>query len=141
MARTGPKSRCSAELAKVVAQEILRGRHQIGACAIAGVALRTHHDWMQRGAEGNEEYADYYRIVITALEDRVAEMLAADDSKLGMWLAERVYSRAYHLPTKLQAEVSGPSGGPIQTQALERLSTAQLAAMADEPDDPDGDEG
>lgn len=116
-----------------IVDAIRAGSYAEPACRAAGIAESTFYRWLQRGeAEGRGIYAEFARAVRRA--EAEAELNAVDvvqahmpsDWRAAIAFLERRYPARWRRQTS--AEISGPGGGPIETQAK---STVDLSLLTD----------
>lgn len=120
---TGRPTVFTREIAAIICQEISGGMPRKYAAARAGIAVRTFENWMERGKGGEEPFCAFAREVDDALAAHVKTRLEAmrvpvakgGDWKREAWLLERLHPKEFGQLTKTQ--ISGPNGGPVQTQA------------------------
>jgi hypothetical protein len=77
------------------------------------------NDWIDREVKGG-------RVIRTLDEEHVRRSQLRIDTR--KWLMSHLLPRKYG--DRLHTELSGPNGGPIQTQHTDDLTDAQLAAIA-----------
>lgn len=156
-AKLGRPSELTPELGEAICKHIADGLPIETACALEGVHKQRLYEWDRKGQEGIEPYAAFAdaRARASALQiQRRLELMAdlpRDLWKREAWLLERLHPSIFAQVTKNQ--LSGPDGGPIQTQGsvvvvpgkLEagdwaaRVAQEQAARLQAEPED--GSEG
>jgi transposase len=114
-------------------QALRGGNFRNVACDWAGIAESSFREWMAEGEKGTRQSSvDFRRQVLEA--EKAAEIravalvmkAAANDPRHAEWWLERKHPDRWGRKDRLQAEVSGPEGGPVQVAA-----TTTLAMLAD----------
>lgn len=106
---------------------ILEGTPLEPACVIAGVSFRTIQDALARGDEAAEPIAR-----ARAMRERELAKKLEDLATDGRQHAGIAYLLERHAPTRWRqsskVEVSGPDGGPMQSQAVAPPTEEELRA-------------
>jgi hypothetical protein len=102
------------------------------ACARAGISEDSLSAWRKKGAEGKEPYASFAEELKRAEGDAVFMRLQHIEGaaingqwQASAWLLERRYPEHFGRKDRLQAEVTGKDGGPVQSLGL-AMSLEQL---------------
>ncbi len=126
--RRGPPTLCTPERTKTIVDYLGDPNATIGdACAEAGVSRWAYVDWMRKGEESEQEpYRTFFLLVSEARSKQAKAMLelgdayATDGNKSGVswtqWKLSKLHAKSFG--ERQQIELSGPGGGPIETQEL-----------------------
>lgn len=102
-------------------QALRGGNFRNVACDWAGIAESSFREWMAEGEKGAPQSSvDFRRQVLEA--EKAAEIRAValvmkaaeNDPRHAEWWLERKHPDRWGRKDRLQAEVSGPEGGPVQ---------------------------
>ncbi len=106
---------------------VAEGHHVSHACELAGFNARSVRDWR---AEHPDDDAMLQQARGEAHKPLVAKIKEAAnaDPKVLMWLLSKWRPEEYGDISKV--EVTGAEGGPVQVEAIRRLSDQQLMAIA-----------
>lgn len=127
-AGVGRPTECTPEAMEEFCRCISIGMTVKGAAALAGFAYSLVHNWLERGEANEEPFAEfsrqYRRAQATAEEFHTRSLTVAasvprsdgPDTRGSCWWLERVRNAEYGQKTKL--EMTGPNGGPMQTQTV-----------------------
>ena len=123
------ESRYSIELVTTICSRMAEGSSTTSACREIELPVTTFMTWLKDHPEAAEQYARareargmYYGERISEIADRTlngeydpaAARVAVDALK---WTAARMAPKGFG--DKVQAEISGPNGGPIQVTRIE----------------------
>ena len=129
----GRPGKLTADTQKRITDAIRVGATYELAAQYGGIAYNTFNEWMKAGAGANSgKHREFYEAVKSAEGEAAIKWLAViDKAALDQWQAaawklERRYPREYGRQVH---EVSGPNGGPIQTEQVFD-HTAATAAIA-----------
>jgi len=120
--RAGRPTKLTPEVADKICQAIAGGNYREVAAAWAGIGERTLREWMQRGESPRSRYHDFRRRVLEAeqaAEIRAVGLImasAAKDPKHAQWWLQRKHPERWGRKDRLQAEISGPGGGPVEME-------------------------
>jgi len=120
--RAGRPTKLTPEVADKICQAIAGGNYREVAAAWAGIGERTLREWMQRGESPRSRYHDFRRRVLEAeqaAEIRAVGLImakAATDPVHAQWWLQRKHPERWGRKDRLQAEISGPGGGPVETK-------------------------
>jgi hypothetical protein len=121
-------------------QALRGGNFRNVACDWAGIPDSSFRDWIAEGEKGAPQSSvDFRRQVLEA--EKAAEIravglimkAAANDPKHAEWWLERKFPERWGRRDRLQAEVSGPEGAPVQVttnSTLTMLSDPVACALA-----------
>lgn len=146
--KAGRPSDYTEELADAICEELANSDTSlVRICAKAGMPHRStvlrwlneHEDFAAKYARARELQADVVFDEMGALEKRVvSRKLAPDAARVVLqskqWRAAKLAAKKYGDRTR--TELTGPDGGPIQTEAkidASNLTTEQLRALASIP--------
>jgi len=96
------------------------GNYATTAAEAAGIGKSTHYEWMEKGEQGIEPYAEYAEAIKKA--EAIAETNAVkviqeasrDNWTAGAWYLERKFPDKWGRKDKLTQEISGKDGKPIE---------------------------
>lgn len=119
-AKIGRPTKCTPETTAIICSEIAKGIPKKYACVKAGVSYVQMMEWEKLGEEGREPFLTFAREVAQARHAHIAMRLEAIESgggdwKRQAWLLERLEPTLFAPTTRTQ--ISGPEGGPVQTQS------------------------
>lgn len=127
-------TRCTPEVVKRVADAIRGGNYANVAARYAGIGERSFYKWMERGATGEEPYAQFRQAVKDAEAQAEVRNVAliqqaaqAGTWQASAWYLERRYPARYGRRDRL--EHSGPDGGPIKQQVVGDDQRAEVTAI------------
>ena len=140
--KIGRPTLCTPETMKEIEECLGLGMSLKSSALVAGVTVQTICEWRQKGELGIEPYAEFSERFARArakgakvYQQVVFVAATAGDVRAAQWTLSKM--EPAHYGDKLQAEVSGPGGGPIQMQAW----WEGLEGAADDDDvDPPGSE-
>ena len=119
-------------------QAIEAGNYYEAACGYAGITYTTFRNWMIKGENAKSgTYREFFEAITRAETVAEVRMVAQwqqhmpEDYRAIRDFLERRFPERWGRKDKVQQEISGPDGGPIQWVDLVRL------ANDDEPDKPD----
>jgi hypothetical protein len=131
----GRPTKLTPALQEKFVQAVREGQFFETACGLCGITYTAFREWMIRGA--NEPEGIYHEFMLAVQEaeaDSEAEankkwqkFFAEDYRAVRDWMDRRYGNR---WSRKDRMEISGPEGGPIQTQDLSKLSEEELASLA-----------
>jgi hypothetical protein len=133
--KVGRPTKCTPERVAIIEKVICEhhgSRH--AAAAMAGIDYTTLLDWEDRGAKGEEPYAEFsHRLAQAEAEaeidvlDRLLNTKLTDGAKF--WL-ERRFPDRFGNRGKQTHELTGAAGGPVQVENSGRLELSGPAALA-----------
>lgn len=121
--KTGRPTECTPELTQKFAVALGKGMPRDLACDLLRIHRATFYDWMAKGADGVHPYADFADAIkeaegqlVSDCLDAIVEAGSGDNAQwqARAWLLERRHTAMFG---RSRVEVSGPDGGPVQTQA------------------------
>ncbi|MGI5873021.1 MAG: hypothetical protein ACOX8T_13440 [Bacillota bacterium] len=134
----GRPSKLTSEVKARLVQAIEAGNYYEAACGYAGITYTTFRNWMIKGENAKSgKYREFFEAITRAETVAEVRMVAQwqqhmpEDYRAIRDFLERRFPDRWGRKDKLQQEISGPDGGPIQWVDLVRL------ANDDEPDKPD----
>jgi len=74
--KTGRPTKLTPEIQEIIVSTIRVGAYQVTAQMRAGIGATTFHEWMLKGEEGEEPYADFAKAVKLAEADSEAQRIA-----------------------------------------------------------------
>ena len=103
-----------------MAEAIRNGNYASTAADACGIGRSTHYEWMEKGEQGIEPYAEYADTIKKA--EAEAEMNAiqniqihaAENWTASAWYLERKFPDRWGRKDKLTQEISGKDGKPIE---------------------------
>ena len=148
----GRPTKLTSELQSRIVQAIQAGNYIETAAAYAGISKNTLFDWLRRGAREKErvagkprarvrkeeapyvEFSDSVEKALAEAEvrDVVNVMKAADGGQwqAAAWRLERKFPERWGYKAKMQQEISGPEGKPVQMEVvLSCLSEEELRTL------------
>lgn len=133
---TGRPTKCTPEVTAIICKHVAEGLPKRYACSKADVTYRQMLEWEERGKEGEEPFLTFARELDKAKTEHVEARLEAmrlapskgGDWKREAWLLERLHPKEFGQLTKTQ--ISGPDGGPVQTQASVVIVPADAPTLA-----------
>lgn len=133
----GRPSKLTPEVKARLVQAIEAGNYYEAACGYAGITYTTFRNWMIKGENAKSgKYREFFEAITRAETVAEVRMVAQwqqhmpEDYRAIRDFLERRFPDRWGRKDKLQQEVSGPGGGPIQWVDL-----VKLAKSDDEPDD------
>lgn len=133
----GRPSKLTPEVKARLVQAIEAGNYYEAACGYAGITYTTFRNWMIKGENAKSGmYREFFEAITRAETVAEVRMVAQwqqhmpEDYRAIRDFLERRFPDRWGRKDKLQQEVSGPGGGPIQWVDL-----VKLAKSDDEPDD------
>lgn len=134
----GRPSKLTPEVKARLVQAIEAGNYYEAACGYAGITYTTFRNWMIKGENAKSgTYREFFEAITRAETVAEVRMVAQwqqhmpEDYRAIRDFLERRFPERWGRKDKVQQEISGPDGGPIQWVDLVRL------ANDDEPDKPD----
>ncbi len=134
----GRPSKLTSEVKARLVQAIEAGNYYEAACGYAGITYTTFRNWMIKGENAKSgTYREFFEAITRAETVAEVRMVAQwqqhmpEDYRAIRDFLERRFPERWGRKDKVQQEISGPDGGPIQWVDLVRL------ANDDEPDKPD----
>ncbi len=134
----GRPSKLTSEVKARLVQAIEAGNYYEAACGYAGITYTTFRNWMIKGENAKSgKYREFFEAITRAETVAEVRMVAQwqqhmpEDYRAIRDFLERRFPDRWGRKDKVQQEISGPDGGPIQWVDLVRL------ANDDEPDKPD----
>jgi hypothetical protein len=117
----GRPTKLNAEVQEKIVSLVRAGNYPEVAAQAAGVAGRTYYEWMSKGEDGREPYAQFMQAVKeaqAAAESHAVTIIrkaALDGSwQAAAWFLER--SKAERWRRKENVELTGKDGGPLKTE-------------------------
>lgn len=114
----GARTKLTTELQETVCELLRAGNYLHIATSQAGISPATHHEWIRKGEEGTQPYADYKDAVTRAWEAAevrnvtLIQRHAQGDWRAAAWYLER--SRRENWGKTVRNEITGPDGGPVE---------------------------
>jgi len=140
------RSKLTPEAQARIVQAIEVGATYELAAQFGGIVYNTFNEWMKRGEAANAgKFHDFYEAIKAAEAKAVIKWLAlidraaADTWQAAAWKLERRYPEAFGR-RMVQAEVSGPGGGPQRIEVVYVTKAPDLAAVTGGDDEPEGAE-
>ena len=96
------------------------GNYATTAAEAAGIGKSTHYEWMEKGEQGIEPYAEYADAIKKAeaiAESNAVKVIKAaslENWTAGAWYLERKFPDKWGRKDKLTQEISGKDGKPIE---------------------------
>lgn len=133
----GRPSKLTSEVKARLVQAIEAGNYYEAACGYAGITYTTFRNWMIKGENAKSgKYREFFEAITRAETVAEVRMVAQwqqhmpEDYRAIRDFLERRFPERWGRKDKVQQEISGPDGGPIQWVDLVRLAKSD-----DEPDD------
>jgi len=133
----GRPSKLTPEVKARLVQAIEAGNYYEAACGYAGITYTTFRNWMIKGENAKSgTYREFFEAITRAETVAEVRMVAQwqqhmpEDYRAIRDFLERRFPERWGRKDKVQQEISGPDGGPIQWVDLVRLAKSD-----DEPDD------
>lgn len=130
----GRPSKLTPELQERIISAIRAGNYMETAAAYAGISKDTLYRWLKQGARAKsgpyKRFSDAIAQAMAQSEVRdvaVIHKAAETEWTAAAWRLERKYPERWGRRQKVEAQVSGPGGGPVEVTA-----TVNLAALTDE---------
>ncbi len=104
----------------VMVEAIEGGNYATTAAEAAGIGKSTHYEWMEKGEQGIEPYAEYADAIKKAeaiAESNAVKVIKAaslENWTAGAWYLERKFPDKWGRKDKLTQEISGKDGKPIE---------------------------
>jgi len=106
-----------------MAEAIRNGNYASTAADACGIGRSTHYEWMDKGEQGIEPYAEYADTIKKA--EAEAEMNAiqniqthaAENWTASAWYLERKFPEKWGRKDKLTQEISGKDGKPLEVDS------------------------
>ena len=104
----------------VMVEAIEGGNYATTAAEAAGIGKSTHYEWMEKGEQGIEPYAEYADAIKKAeaiAESNAVKVIKAaslENWTSGSWYLERKFPDKWGRKDKLTQEISGKDGKPIE---------------------------
>ncbi|MFC3833492.1 hypothetical protein [Deinococcus rufus] len=135
MARTGRKTKLTAQLQERFVRAIRAGNWVETCCDYCGINPDSYYEWMKRGTQGGEHnaiYRDFKRAVDEARASAEIESVARIrvSGQNGNWRADAWYLERSHPERwgKRRVEVTGKDGAPLNPPP----PPLDLSALSDE---------
>lgn len=89
----GAPTKCTPETQEIMLESVSMGLPIRFACDRAGISTSAHYDWVQRGENGEQPFADYAEAIKKARADAVLVRLSRIDAaaEAGAWQADMTY--------------------------------------------------
>jgi hypothetical protein len=116
---TGGQTKCNEDRIRIIC-EARREKLAVGLCAkLAGISRSSLYEWLDRGEQGEEPYATFYKEWQEANREVQGELVGKAADKSPEWLLSRHFPEDFHQARKV--EHSGKIGGPdkIQVEVIE----------------------
>jgi hypothetical protein len=120
---TGRPTKLTPELAAIVLDAVEAGNFLATAGSEVGVDYSTLKRWMRRGKSDAPEHVECRAFRVAVLRARavaerkaVAKVRKAKDWKAAAWYLERSHRARWGPVSRVQAEVTGKGGGPIDVR-------------------------
>jgi len=133
----GRPSKLTSEVKARLVQAIEAGNYYEAACGYAGITYTTFRNWMIKGENAKSgKYREFFEAITRAETVAEVRMVAQwqqhmpEDYRAIRDFLERRFPDRWGRKDKVQQEISGPDGGPIQW-----IDLVKLAKSDDEPDD------
>lgn len=133
----GRPSKLTSEVKARLVQAIEAGNYYEAACGYAGITYTTFRNWMIKGENAKSgKYREFFEAITRAETVAEVRMVAQwqqhmpEDYRAIRDFLERRFPDRWGRKDKVQQEISGPDGGPIQW-----IDLVRLAKSDDEPDD------
>lgn len=120
---TGRPTKLTPDLQKKITDAVRAGNYIETAAAYAGISKVTLYDWMKRG---NKNQNGIFRDFLNAIEKAMAESevrdvaliakAAQENWQAAAWRLERKNYERWGRKDRLQAELTGKDGGPVQSE-------------------------
>ena len=140
--RSGRVTRCTPELPLRLVDALKAGYTRRNACALVGISHQTLYNWLDRGAEGEQPFADFRMSILSgeakAASEAVDEIRKAGrdgDWRASAWFLARRFPEAWSErhqvtheggETPIKTEVKDTTEPPTEeTVALAHLKTLQ----------------
>jgi hypothetical protein len=113
-------SKLTAEVADRICQAILAGATIETAAAHAGIGASTFYDWIKRGRDGDQHYAEFVdqldqAVATSEVRDLAIIARAAEEHwQAAAWRLERRFPERY--ARNRRVEMTGKDGGPVLVQ-------------------------
>jgi hypothetical protein len=132
----GRPSKLTIEIKKKLIQAIKAGNYYEAACAYAGIDYSTFRKWLQKGETAKSgEFFEFFEAIKKAESTAEAQMVAQWQKAMPLdWRAiatfmERRYPERWGRKEKIQQEISGRDGNPIE---ITNLTVEQMDARIEE---------
>jgi len=133
----------SEAIQNAMVEAIEGGNYATTAAEAAGIGKSTHYEWMEKGEQGIEPYAEYADAIKKA--EAIAEQNAVkvikeasrDNWTAGAWYLERKFPDKWGRKDKLTQEISGKDGKPIEIDSKALV----LAMLGHQPLAIEGEDG
>jgi len=105
---------------KAMVKSIEGGNYASTAAEAAGIGKSTHYQWMEKGEQGIEPYAEYADAIkkAEAIAEsnavKIIQAAARENWTAGAWYLERKFPDKWGRKDKLTQEISGKDGKPIE---------------------------
>lgn len=125
-------SKLTPETQKKIVDAIAEGNYLETAAALGGITYTTLNNWMKKGeAASSGAYVEFLEAIKRA-EAEAESLRVSRISKAGKdgnwqadaWYLERRYPEKWG---KRVTEITGPNGGPIQTETTQKLDLSKLS--------------
>lgn len=133
----GRPTKLNDDVREKIVSLVRAGNYPEVAAQAAGIASRTYYEWMAKGDEGRDPYAQFAQAVKeaqAAAESHAVTIIrkaAMDGSwQAAAWFLER--SKAERWRRKENVELTGKDGGPVKQQVVGDDQRAEVTALIDE---------
>jgi len=132
----GRKTKLTPEMQERICRILREGNTRRTAAALVGIDEETFRRWMYLGERGREPYRAFYAAVKNAEEEAVQSRIAviqkaAQDGnwQAAAWWLERKFPAEWGRIDRVQAEITGKDGGPLQVSRVDGLSEAEMREL------------
>lgn len=137
MAKIGRPSKLTPAVKQRLLDAIRAGNYYEAACVYAGIGETTFYRWMERGEKASSgEYREFWESVKRAEAEAEARVVALWQQEIpGNWQAARDFlarrfSDRWSPKEKVQTEVTGKDGGPVEIDDPRTVLLSRLERMA-----------
>jgi hypothetical protein len=137
MAKVGRPSKLTPAVKQRLLDAIRAGNYYEAACVYAGIGETTFYRWMERGEKASSgEYREFWESVKKAEAEAEARVVALWQQEIpGNWQAARDFlarrfSDRWSPKEKVQTEVTGKDGGPVEIDDPRTVLLSRLERMA-----------
>jgi hypothetical protein len=137
MAKIGRPSKLTPAVKQRLLDAIRAGNYFEAACVYAGIGETTFYRWMERGEKASSgEYREFWESVKKAEAEAEARVVALWQQEIpGNWQAARDFlarrfSDRWSPKEKVQTEVTGKDGGPVEIDDPRTVLLSRLERMA-----------
>lgn len=133
----GRPSKLTDEVKKKLIDAIKLGNYYEAACAYAGIDYTTFRKWMQQGEKATKgRYFELFEAIKRAEAEAEARMVAMwqkampEDWRAIATFLERRHPERWGRRDKVQQEITGKEGGPIEISTARERLASRLAGLA-----------